>query len=394
MAVDSKFLKKIDSLISVQQEKLVEKVVFGKDLTFSLATRDVNQIDDYGANYFPSFGLPYKSSYFGTGCTLSKRYPELQQLNVENIVLVPIPSSYYSELIDGRTIKFFVPQGTGFTPSTMSAITVYSSTYTGDEILKYESSPLVGNNVAFLFADAINKPYTGKSRSDIGEIVDDAAQTTWGYDLEPQDRPAAVMYKEVQDFYNTDKRTGHYAVNVGSTYPDGRAGYNYDVPVGFAALDEGFLILTHTAITSNIPWISGFTQDDVLVNSFPDPNSYPLLKNIYFTGTTTHLEPLGPPLGEYVAAVAFKDVNTAFRTTAVCLGLPREFYISNNPTWDRTRAVVNLNEESGFISFESLYITELGLYNEENELIAVAKTSAPVEKDYTSVVTFNVNIDF
>jgi hypothetical protein len=390
MPIDSKFLKKIDSLISVQQERLTTKLVKDKDLTFSLCDRD--NISDYSGNYFPSFGLPYESSYFGTGSTMSKRYPELQQLNVDRIILIPIPSSAYSELIDGRTIKLNVPQGTGSTSmSDMSAITIYSSTYTGDEILKYESSPLLGNNIAFLFADAINKPYTGKTISDIGEIIDDKNQTTWGFGLEDQDRPAAVMYKEVQGFYNTDTRVGKYSVPVPVNYPDGRAGYNYDVPVGFVSLDEGFLILTHTAITSNFPWISGFTQDDQIVTSTGISN----LKNIYFTGTvTTNLAPNGPESGEKAAQLRFKDINTAFRTTAVCLGLPREFYISNNPTWDRARAIVNLNEESGFISFEPLYITELGLYNEENELIAIAKTSEPVEKDYTSVVTFNVNIDF
>lgn len=389
MSVNKKFLKKIDSLINVQQEKVTKRAVFGKDLTFSLCDR--NETGDYGGNYFPSFNLPYDASYFGTGTTLSKRYPELQQLNVETIILVSIPASYYSELIDGRTIEFNCPQDNpGASMTGMSSITIYSSTYTSDSVLKYESSPLLGNNVAFLFADAINKPYTGKTRSDTGQEIENSSSTTWGFGLEPKDRPGAVMYKEVQDFYNTDTRTGNFSVQVPSNYPDGRAGYNYDIPVGFASLDEGFLIITHTGITSNFPWTSGFTQDDIQVTSTTLPN----LKNIYFTGTTDDLNPLGPDFNSNAAQVDFKDLNTAFRTTAVCLGLPREFYISNNPTWDRERAIVNLNEESGFISFEPIYITELGLYNEENELIAIAKTSEPVEKDYTSVVTFNVNIDF
>jgi len=389
MSVNKKFLKKIDSLINVQQEKVTTKSVSGKDLTFSLCDRD--ETADYGGNYFTSFNLPYESSYFGTGTTLSKRYPELQQLNVERIILVSIPASYYSELIDGRTIEFNCPQDNpGATMTSMSSITIFSSTYTSDSVLKYESSPLLGNNIAFLFADAINKPYTGKTRSDTGQEIDNSTSTTWGFDLQPKDRPAAVMYKEVQDFYNTDTRNGKFSVQVPTNYPDGRSGYNYDIPVGFASLDEGFLIITHTGITSNFPWTSGFTQADVQVTSTTLQN----LKNIYFTGTTQDLTPLGPDLNSNAAQVDFKDINTAFRTTAVCLGLPREFYISNNPTWDRNRAIVNLNEDSGFISFEPIYITELGLYNEENELIAIAKTSEPVEKDYTSVVTFNVDIDF
>lgn len=394
MSVDSKFLKEIDSVVSVQQELSTLKGIEKQELRYYLASRKEDL--DYGGNYFVSFNLPYSSSYFGTGTTLSKTYPELQQLNVDEIIVIPIPPVYYSELIDGRTITFTCPQiSASDSQINMSAITIYSSTYTGDNILKHESSPLVGDNIAFLFADAINKPYTGFTRSDIGEVIDNSSSTTWGYGTENnyQNRPSAVMYKEVQDFYNTDKRTGHYSVSVPTNYPDNRAGYNYDVPVGFAVLDEGFLVLTHTAITSNFPWYSGYTQDGV----HPTDLSVQTLKNIYFTGETNamvSLEPNGPPEGAPISSLTFKDINTMLKTTAVCIGLPREFYISNNHTWNYADAIVNLNEETGYINFDPVYISELGLYNEENELIAIAKTSEPVEKDYTSVVTFNVNIEF
>lgn len=392
MPIDTKFLKPIDSLIEVQQEKSILRLVAAQDLTFSLCDR--NDTTDYGGNYFVSFNLPFQSAYFPTGCTLSLRYPELQQLNVDQIIVAAIPPTAYSELIDGRSIVMNVPQRGGSDMGHMSAITVYSSTYTGDDILKYESSPLVGSNVAFLFADAINIPYTGQSTSDIGDIIDHAGTNTWGYGLDNLKRPSATAWKEVEFTYNTDKRPGRYAVNVGATYPDGRAGYNYDVPIGFVTLDEGFVILTHTAVTQNFPWESGYTQNGSQVPLIlsADPQ---YLKNIYFTGVTmAGLEPKGPPVGEDAAAFEFNDIDTAFKITAVCLALPREFYISNNPTWNKEDAIVNINEDSGFISFESLYVTELGLYNVDNELIAIAKTSEPVEKDYTSVISFNVDIEF
>jgi hypothetical protein len=393
MPIDSRFLKKIDSLIEVQQERNSLRGISDANVTYSLCNR-TNDEDDYGANYFVSFELPYKESIFPTGCTLSKRYPELQQLNVDEIIVIPIPPTVYSELIDGRTVEMSIPQYTG-TTSHMSAITIYSSTYTGDDILKHESSPLVGNNVAFLFADAINTPYTGQSLSDIGDLIDHAGTTTWGFGLEYADKPSATAWKEIEFTYNTDKRTNaKYAVNVGSTYPDGRAGYNYDVPVGFITLDEGFIIITHTGITSNFPWQSGFTQNGNMVPMSEIGNpSY--LKNIYFTGDSFYdLTPLGPDSANPISSVQFYDIDTSFKITAVCLALPREFYISNNNTWNKESAIVNINEESGFISFEPLYITELGLYNTDNELIAIAKTSEPVEKDYTTVVTFNVDIEF
>jgi len=397
MAIDPKFLKPIDSLIEAQQEKNILTGLSSYNLTYSLCDR--TDPFDYGSNYFLSFNLPFTQSYFPTGCTLSLRYPELQQLNVDQIIVAPIPSGAYSELIDGRTITMNVPQYTG-TSSNLSAITLYSSTYTGDNVLKYENNPLIGSNVAFLFSDAINRPYTGLSTSDTGDIIDHSGISSWGYGLGVNDflkKPSATSYKEVQFTYNTDTRTPHYSVNVGgSTYPNGRAGYNYDIPVGFIALDEGFVVLTHTAITSNFPWTSGYTQSNSQVqNSDAYPPNLNVLKNIYFTGVSNgDMGVLGPKIGTPCSSIEFFNIDTAFKITAVCLALPRQFYISNNPTWNKDSAIVNLNEDSGFISFDPLYVSELGLYNSDNELIAVAKTSVPIDKDYTSVVTFNCDIEF
>ena len=396
MAIDPKFLKPIDSLIEAQQEKNIIAGVSSSDLMYSLCDR--NDPFDYGSNYFLSFNLPFAQSYFPTGCTLSLRYPELQQLNVDQIIVAPIPPSTYSELIDGRTVTMNVPQFTG-TSSNLSAITLYSSTYTGDNVLKYESNPLIGSNVAFLFSDAINRPYTGLSTSDIGDVINHAGTNSWGYGLSVNDflkKPSATAYKEVEFTYNTDKRIGNFSVPVDSTYPNGRAGYNYDVPVGFIALDEGFVVLTHTAITSNFPWTSGYTQSGSQVSSADVyPRNLNVLKNIYFTGISNgDMGVLGPKTNDPCSSIEFFNIDTAFKITAVCLALPRQFYISNNPTWNKASAIVNLNEDSGFISFDPLYISELGLYNRDNELVAVAKTSVPVDKDYTSVVTFDVAIEF
>lgn len=397
MQIDPKFLKKIDSLLEVQQETNILSSAEGIDLTYSLCNR--NNITDYGANYFLSFQLPYTQNYFPTGCSLSLRYPELQQLNVDEIILISIPQNSYSELIDGRTVTMFLPQNGGANEGAMSAVNIYSSTYTGDQVLKYENNPLVGSNVAFLFCDAINTPYTGNSTSSIGDTINHAGVTSWGYGLSPTQylkRPSAIPYKDVELTYNTDQRTnGNYSVPVGANYPDGRAGYNYDVPVGFICLDEGFAIITHTGLTSNFPWASGYTQGGGSIPYILSGDaSY--LKNVYFTGVTMSPQSYFNPstAGESASFIEFFDIDTSFKITAVCLALPTEFYVSNNPTWNKDSAVVNINEQTGFVSFDPLYVTELGLYNRDNELIAVAKTSAPVQKDYTGVITFNVDIEF
>jgi hypothetical protein len=49
-----------------------------------------------------------------------------------------------------------------------------------------------------------------------------------------------------------------------------------------------------------------------------------------------------------------------------------------------------LNQTNGF---ESVYVTEVGMYNRLTELVAVAKLSEPLEKTYTNIINFTLNID-
>lgn len=385
MIIDPKYTKEVSSTLTIQTEESDLKDVTGGNLVFTLCDRDVTS--DRKGNYFVSFNLPAAQTDFSTASTLSSFYPELQQLNVSEIVIVPIPPSFYSEFIDGRTITLDVPQNGGAFP-VLSSITLHSSTYTSDKILKSESSPLLGDNIVFLFSDSINKPYTGSTINEIGVITSHSANTTWNPDSTNfLRRPSAVQYMEVKrylDTYNvaTDNRSGHYSVPIGDYYPDNRAGYNYDIPCGFAVLDKGYIVLTHSAITSNIPWTSGLTQNNL---PYVDDSQVSGKTGIYFTGVTTDASP--------AAELVFEDINTSFKTTAVCLALPKEFYISSNPTWNREKAIAAMDEESGVITFDPVYITQIGLVNALGEVVAISQLSEPYRKTYTNVFNFTLDIE-
>ena len=69
----------------------------------------------------------------------------------------------------------------------------------------------------------------------------------------------------------------------------------------------------------------------------------------------------------------------------------REFNYSNNPTY--------VNADGTFVetTFETdpkTYITTVGLLNDSNELIAVAKTSQPIEKSFDKEVLIKVKLSF
>lgn len=69
----------------------------------------------------------------------------------------------------------------------------------------------------------------------------------------------------------------------------------------------------------------------------------------------------------------------------------REYNFSNNPTYVDTDGDFT---ESSFEIDPRTYITTVGLYNDSNELIAVAKTSQPVVKSFDKEILIRVKLSF
>lgn len=70
----------------------------------------------------------------------------------------------------------------------------------------------------------------------------------------------------------------------------------------------------------------------------------------------------------------------------------KEFNYSNNPTFynpDNGTLV-----QSSFINNPQVYITTVGLYNQQNELLAVAKLSKPVRKSFGEELLLRIRLDF
>ena len=70
----------------------------------------------------------------------------------------------------------------------------------------------------------------------------------------------------------------------------------------------------------------------------------------------------------------------------------REFNFSNNPTF--ATASDGSFTESTFERDPQTFITTVGMYNDANEMIAVAKTSQPIPKSFDKEVLIKVKLDF
>jgi len=92
--------------------------------------------------------------------------------------------------------------------------------------------------------------------------------------------------------------------------------------------------------------------------------------------------------GAYFEARRIENVSTAHYFVRVN---NREFNYSNNPTYtDATGSFV----EPTFSTDPLTYITTIGLFNDANEMIAVAKTSQPIAKSFSKELLLKVKLDF
>jgi hypothetical protein len=70
----------------------------------------------------------------------------------------------------------------------------------------------------------------------------------------------------------------------------------------------------------------------------------------------------------------------------------KAYNYSNNPTFYRGSDQTLIYES--FVNDPKVYITTIGLYNNNNELLAVAKLSQPVRKSFDEEVLLRVRLDF
>ena len=88
MIADSRFTKKVDSYVALQRESSRIKSLSEETLKFTLCDRD--DLTNNKGSYFMSFNLPYKTSNFPITSRVSEVFPELQQMNVDQVVITPI----------------------------------------------------------------------------------------------------------------------------------------------------------------------------------------------------------------------------------------------------------------------------------------------------------------
>ncbi len=108
------------------------------------------------------------------------------------------------------------------------------------------------------------------------------------------------------------------------------------------------------------------------------------------TGST--LNKLADSIRHRVASVQFNNTTELNSSIYFCRANHNEFNYSSNPTYlNGSKIQVKGND---ITAPPKAYVTTVGLYSADNELLAVAKLSEPLRKDPTNELTLRVRLDY
>ena len=90
--------------------------------------------------------------------------------------------------------------------------------------------------------------------------------------------------------------------------------------------------------------------------------------------------------------ISFNNTTELNSTIYFCRASHNEFNYSSNPTYIDSTSQIRVKNSS--LDQPTSYITTIGLYSADNELLATAKVSEPLKKTPDTELTLRVRLDY
>jgi len=170
-------------------------------------------------------------------------------------------------------------------------------------------------------------------------------------------------------------------------------GYPANSSVGLVFYQAGIAVLTSSLFGGPIHTSTNLTSPVAVIGRsefgvFPnDPN----VQSIVTAQTASTIETLSKGLRKRLIDIDFNNTIELNSAIYFCRINHNEFNYSSNPTYvSGSKLVVKSNVND----LPLTYITSIGLYSPDNELLAVAKLSEPIRKDPNTELTLRVRLDY
>lgn len=171
--------------------------------------------------------------------------------------------------------------------------------------------------------------------------------------------------------YKINSPAGEYGLLYTSSVLNGSS---YGDPMGLIYYQAGVVVLTGSILGN---------KDDALLSGSRD------FVNMA-TGST--INTMADAFLHRMTNVQFNNTTELNSTIYFCRANHNEFNYSSNPTYLSGSEVVVKGGNN--LTPPRSYVTTVGLYSADNELLAVAKLSEPLRKDPTNELTLRVRLDY
>ena len=226
----------------------------------------------------------------------------------------------------------------------------------------------------------------------------------------PRDNNAAKILT-LQDHdgtsnYRVDSPAGEYGLLYSASADAGTSGKS----LGHIYYQAGVAVVTSSVFRHNTLFDTPYSEldDDKTYDSNESVSAYDgashfgyLPASTLTTEDTSSVEACMVSASISASAGGFRSsiYNMEFNNTTelnstiyFCRASHNEFNYSSNPTYVDSTSKIRVKESS--LDQPVAYVTTIGLYSADNELLAVAKLSEPIKKTPETELTFRVRIDY
>ena len=270
---------------------------------------------------------------------------------------------------------------------------------------KYESV------IFFNFARLLNKDEIKKGSFELqlgvtelyeGVDTNDSEGTTLAEAAAMHAAKLKIQDKDAATNYRVNSPAGEYGILVTTADDTSSASPYVNVPCGLIYYQAGIAVLSTDVFVKNgadnstptTPDTHTSTSGIIVGNScelFEDSSNVEYtIDGMIQTGTITN-DQLLTSIRKRISKICFNNTTELNSTIYFCRVNHNDFNYSSNPTYlNNSKIRVKTKQDDAPVS----YITSIGLYSSDNELLAVAKLSEPLRKDPTNDMTLRVRLDY
>lgn len=206
---------------------------------------------------------------------------------------------------------------------------------------------------------------------------------TGGTSAVPAGGALVISDTNAQNSFKVNSPAGEYGILKVSEDPGTDSPHTVGDAIGLVYYQAGIAVLSSS--------VFGLRGDDPSWSAFAANTSAGLTGTVYQTMFTGTIETNANATRNRLHNISFNNTTELNSSIYFCRANNTDFNYSTNPTYLSSSKIVVKNTT---LDNPVSYITTVGLYSADNELLAVAKLSEPIKKDPTNELTFRVRLDY